>query len=474
MRKGILWSFCLLIAASSFACQKIPAAAGIRMQSAPTERVHYDAPEVLKTNSVSANGYTLSIDAEVIVPDCELFPIVEVERVPIMPSWAEKTMKTMAEGKPILFQETEQPHSQKEIDTVIANLKQLIADPTLEYPDFREWKQVEQDQTISDWQAEIEAWQKIYYAVPNQLAGTEIPSIWSAYAAEQRVSGMADLGKQRMAYLDVGPFDVEFNNVDDGVGLALSQAGMLDEDFEHMKGVTISKEEAIETARTYLEKLGCIGLEPVQIRAGSCMPMREDLPRSEWERCYVIILTRPVAGVPAVICNNRLDLSQPYDRLFSADTDRNGIWFTDPYQTEYAEIQVRDSGVVYLHWHMPSRFKRCIEDQVSLLPFDRITEIFMQEAVKGTLPDSPVPEKVTCRTVQIERIELAMTQGYEKGSYNSAQMIPTWIFSGKTVTQYASPQEFTTGERNEYTEGNNCYLVLNAIDGTVIHPCPIS
>ena len=471
MKKRILWSLCLLITMSSLACQRPAAATGVRLQNVQGNPAHYAAPTSLQLEPIPANGFMLSVDAEVIVPDCDLFPVVEVERIPATPSWAEKTMKIMAEDKPILFPQTEQPQSQQEIDTVIAHLKQLIANPELEYPNFREWEQADQNETIAEWQNEIEAWQKIYYAMPDQLAGTEIPSIWSVYAAERRVSGMTDLGKKRMAYLDVGLFDVEFNSMDDGVGLALAQAGMLDEDFEHMKGVTISKEEAIETAKTYLEKLGGSGLEPVQIQAGSCVPMDKELPRSEWERCYVIWLTRPIAGIPATLYGKRLDLSRSCDQIFSPDSVQDGELYTDPYQSEYAEVHVRDSGVVYLYWHMPSRIGRCIEVNVPLLPFDRITEIFMQQAIKGSLPDVSAQDDVTGRMVRIDRIELGMTQTCEKGFDDTERMIPTWSFFGKTVTQYASPQEFTTGERNEFTESDNCYLVLNAIDGSVIHPC---
>ncbi len=89
-----------------------------------------------------------------------------------------------------------------------------------------------------------------YRSASDVFEEKEIDLSSDTFASFGQITGAVDLGKSRKAYLTINRMvggaggNVEFNNLDDGVGLPFNFD--LDSDFTHMNDVTISREEAVQ------------------------------------------------------------------------------------------------------------------------------------------------------------------------------------------------------------------------------------
>lgn len=70
----------------------------------------------------------------------------------------------------------------------------------------------------------------------------------------------------------------------------------------------------------------------------------------------------------------------------------------------------------------------------------------------------------------------ALIEVWKKDSDSTLMMIPAWTFFGNTIQTYdeAQPGDYNLDENTEYTEETPGYryLILNAVDGSVINPLP--
>ena len=141
---------------------------------------------------------------------------------------------------------------------------------------------------------------------------------------------------------------------------------------------------------------------------------------------------------------------------------------------EYIEMIIRDSGVNYMYWKMPSKLTRVRNENVALKAFDEIIERFKNQVLYESAPSLNADDAVIKKTLVIDRVELGMMQVREKDSASTLMMVPTWAFFGKTILQYDGPQPggYLLDENNEYTseDPGYSYMLINAIDGSIINP----
>lgn len=135
---------------------------------------------------------------------------------------------------------------------------------------------------------------------------------------------------------------------------------------------------------------------------------------------------------------------------------------------------IRDSGVNYMSRQMPSTITKVVNESVELLPFDEIMERFKSPVLYNAIPELDEDSAMIKKKLVITKIQLGMMQVRKKDSGSALLMIPTWTFFGKTIQTYDGPQPggYDLNENNEYIEETPgySYLVLNAIDGSVINP----
>lgn len=440
----------------------------IAMEALPPAR--YEAPERLHLDPFGTAEFEVLVDAEVAVPDAERYPIVEVTPRTVTADWAREMMRKMANGKKVYTYQTETAATKEQIEAEIALLQQQLANPDAYLPaGADEQARVEAE---SEWRELLKAWEVLYRDAPDTFERREIDLHSVDFDLTGQMTGAADFGKEREAYLSVTKWQdrlggsVEFNNLDDGVGLPFNFD--VDSDLTNLNDVTISLGEAVQMGLDYLAQLGETDFTPALIVAGYCEPRSIDdaSPMPEWPQCYQIQFTRNVAGVPATYREGH------YDLLLSASDGKER--YAPYYPEESIEMDIRDSGVNYLYWSTPSVLGRTLNENVALLPFEQIVERFCDQILYSATRIMGEDNTVIKKTLCIDRIELGMVRALQRGSVDQWIMVPAWTFFGKTVLQYAGsePGGFPLNENNEYvseTPGYS-YLILNAVDGSVYDP----
>ena len=427
----------------------------------------YEAPETLCLDPFGTETLEVVVDAEVVVPDAERYPIVEVVLRTITADWARDMMYKMADGKTIYTYQTETPTTKEQIEAEIALLQQQLANPDAYLPAGAD--EQARAEAEREWREVLEAWEVLYREAPDTFERREVDMSDAAFRTALEFRGAVESGKQRETYLSVTAWygvpggNVEYNNLVD-VGMPFHFD--MDSDLTDLNDVTISAEEAVQIGLDFLAQLGETDFAPAQILAGYCDPEwgTDPIPLEEWPQCYQIQFTRSVAGVPATY------REEHYDGIGADGRER----YAPAYPQESIEMDIRDSGVTYMYWSTPSELGRTLNENVTLLPFEQVVERFCDQILYSATPAVEETDSVIKKTLYIDRIELGMVRALQRGSVEEWVMVPAWTFFGRTVLQYAGPEPggYPLNENNEYVSEmpGYSYLILNAVDGSVYDP----
>ena len=467
----------LLFAALLVACQPTPEEEpvvnkgdgtleeAIAAEALPPAR--YEAPETLRLDPFGTETLEVVVDAEVVVPDAERYPIVEVVLRTITADWARDMMYKMADGKTIYTYQTETPTTKEQIEAEIALLQQQLANPDAYLPAGAD--EQARAEAEREWREVLEAWEVLYREAPDTFERREVDMSDAAFRTALEFRGAVESGKQRETYLSVTAWygvpggNVEYNNLVD-VGMPFHFD--MDSDLTDLNDVTISAEEAVQIGLDFLAQLGETDFAPAQILAGYCDPEwgTDPIPLEEWPQCYQIQFTRSVAGVPATY------REEHYDGIGADGRER----YAPAYPQESIEMDIRDSGVTYMYWSTPSELGRTLNENVTLMPFEQVVERFCDQILYSATPAVEETDSVIKKTLYIDRIELGMVRALQRGSVEEWVMVPAWTFFGRTVLQYAGPEPggYPLNENNEYVSEmpGYSYLILNAVDGSVYDP----
>ncbi len=476
-RKSRIRALLLTLAALLSACQPTPEEEpvvnkgdgtleeAIAAEALPPAR--YEAPETLRLDPFGTETLEVVVNAEVVVPDVERYPIVEVTLRTITADWARDMMYKMANGKTIHTYQNEVPTTKEQIEGEITLLQQQLANPDAYLPAGAD----EQTRAAAEkeWRELLEAWETLYQEAPDTFEPREIDMSDAAFRTALEFRGAVESGKQRETYLSVtawygGPGgNVEYNNLVD-VGMPFHFD--MDSDLTDLNDVTISAEEAVQIGLDFLAQLGETDFAPALIVAGYCDPEwgTDPIPLEEWPQCYQIQFTRSVAGVPATY------REEHYDGIGADGRER----YAPAYPQESIEMDIRDSGVTYMYWSTPSELGRTLNENVTLMPFEQVVERFCDQILYSATPAVEETDSVIKKTLYIDRIELGMVRALQRGSVEEWVMVPAWTFFGRTVLQYAGPEPggYPLNENNEYVSEmpGYSYLILNAVDGSVYDP----
>lgn len=490
MKRFLILIVCVLTIMSLSACQPTPVEDAVvnkgegqleeKIEAAPAEEKPFEAPESLHIDSFGSDEFQVVVDAEVVVPNTTRYPVVEIEQRDFTADWMRTLMQTMADGKPIYTYDNETPQTKGEILGEITSLQDMLANPENYLPNGVSDEM--RSESITEWQKSLDAWQEAYQTASDVFEAKEIDLSSNTFASLGQITGAVDFGKSRKAYLTINGMvggsggSVEFNNLDDGVGLPFNFD--LDSDFTNMNDITISKEEAIQLGLDFIEKLGDSNFAPSLILAGYCEPRGGSTSQIEdYPQCFKILYTRSVEGVPTTYRESKYDLfidsPLPSDNSNSVQSGASDQYA--PYcPQEYIELIIRDSGVNYMYWEMPSKQTLILNKNVELKSFDEIIERFKNQVLYESFPSLDADDSVIKKTLVIDRVELGMMQVRKKDSITTLMMVPTWTFFGKTILKYTEPQPggYPLNENNEYTSEvpGYSYMIINAIDGSIINP----
>ena len=181
----------------------------------------------------------------------------------------------------------------------------------------------------------------------------------------------------------------------------------------------------------------------------------QDFPPSE----YSVGLLRTAAGIPCY----------PYSAYHGSDTalEAAGVSqdYDDPVLPEQVEVLVRDGEMVALNWYNAIEFVRTENENVALLPFEQILDIFKKQIFRSIYLDKAENGEWT-ETMVIERICLSYMKVRKKDAPTERYLLPVWDFMGYTYNEALDDASQMLGHKVWFS--GQSLLTINAIDGSII------
>ncbi len=203
-------------------------------------------------------------------------------------------------------------------------------------------------------------------------------------------------------------------------------------------GCTISLEEAIHFADAEAEFLS----PDFTLFQYGQMAYGEGVENSP--RYYAFKYTREINGIPV---NADIARGVGDGSGYTAGTER--LWFT-----------VNHAGVCWLEYHNPTQRAEIVAENVALLPFEEIRDIFEKVSMLS-IKHLEIYDNLVENVMDIREIRFGYMAVKQSESIGGYRYIPVWDFYGvhwplyENTTSY--PDTFDTPE-----------FTINAIDGTVI------
>lgn len=137
---------------------------------------------------------------------------------------------------------------------------------------------------------------------------------------------------------------------------------------------------------------------------------------------------------------------------------------------EYIEVHVVDDGVLYMKWNRPIQETQTLNSDVELLPFEDIMKIFRNNIFTDGSWHDKNNTSIISRDVLIDIIKLGYVQLRETDAPEKMSLVPAWMFYGKDTQTFKQRegQELPNGGIFEDNSPGQCYLCINAVDGSVI------
>ncbi len=123
---------------------------------------------------------------------------------------------------------------------------------------------------------------------------------------------------------------------------------------------------------------------------------------------------------------------------------------------EYIRVIVYHTNIVDWMWLAPDITGEVISDDVPLMPFEQVKDIFKQQ-VKNYYAACSYDGTVE---IHIDKIALGLMKISEKDSDDDCLIIPVWDFIGTEHTIFYG--------YDDDSDEDHTYLTINAIDGTII------
>ena len=449
-----LLSAVMLVTCFTTACQ--PTLKTVVMTNTSPQNA-YKAPTNWKDTAQSESGdIKIEINADVIMPDVQAYPVLRVAPLDITQEQADQMIGVCMQGKPLYRPRYSDEYTKQELIDKIAATKKHIAEEVEPLkksdPKLYESALAANNAAINQYEELLKIAPDVYVYKPadGKFVST-VPANADAknYIITQQLSVAADLGKEKYAFLGIQKSadnrsnSVFFNNSENQAGANIVTFEIND----NLPNQKITQQEALAKAKKFLADIGIDYLQPALMASKPYMlpPGKMDYskPIDEALRYYEFVFTRAVDGVPTVYVNNG---------FFTFLNDPFHVHWTD----EKAIVDVDDTGILSFQWSAPSKVIKTEDTNATLLPFGEIQKKLKQQlVVSGVWRD----EGIVSRTIHINKITLGMAITPVEGSESEYRMVPVWDFFGYSEIRNKNNVENSLG---------HSYLTINAIDGSIV------
>ena len=451
---------------------------------ASSVRVQYGFPDDWVETFTEGDGhFTVRIDAPVEVPDASAVPIVRVERGTFDPAVVKRMFDTLTAGHTLVLRN--RVMTKTEIANLIAHLQNELGDPDSDLDERdRVWftEQIEQlkaqypdapdtkDEPIADGTirpiplissktGEVVYLRYGFEAITPDITPDTIPESFSVVIPDFADAGRYDEeygyggGDANMWYMN--PRSLLTGNDYDTKVLLRDPADP--KELAAYPQVTYLPKQAIADAEAFLSS---VGLDRYKADRVAFLPDKDSDAYG-----YCIFCVPTVAGVKGT-------------SLWMGTLPKSDV-VAPPWDYEFMRLCIDEQGVYALFWYAPLKEKETVLPSATLLPFEKIMEIFrkyvwIKEKPWLILDESIVIEQdyPSDMVVTIDRITLSLQRVMEPNTFDTALLVPVWNFWGTETTTRTDLQTRQTTEEPGSTSPwpPTPVLSINAIDGSVIDP----
>lgn len=229
-----------------------------------------------------------------------------------------------------------------------------------------------------------------------------------------------------------------------GLGPTLSYEQTLSPYFVPPK---MSEQQALELATHAIEKLQLVDFTCTGKRLATLYNPGLSADDAQRRGLYEFMFTRSVNGAALTFTND--------DGMGLPDDPNNTA---KPWMYERLRIFIDDEGIFALQWDSPYAVKEIQNESATLLPFDKIIEIFERMIVVKNEQSDDTGSIIGEQAIEIKEIRLGLMRVKEKDVGESGVLIPVWDFFGA--------QSF--GGVTLGRDGYQSLLTINAVDGSII------
>lgn len=175
-------------------------------------------------------------------------------------------------------------------------------------------------------------------------------------------------------------------------------------------------------------------------------------------QCYVFTFTPIYGGLSQLYAP---EASNYDDVTYEGVNKYEQKWdyeYSMKWPAHYVHVYVDDNGIVEFYEFSPAEIVENVNNNVAMLPFDKIFEKFKKDIFYCSVwsENSSISEI----NITIDSIKFGMVRVPVKDNPDTYYMIPAWQFAG-------SKEELSV-DRSGYSESGKTFLVLNALDGSII------
>lgn len=393
------------------------------------------------TDSTASKLTTVTIDADVFVPNVSAYPVFEVAPIVVDRQLAEKFVNYAS--KDAIEIHNGDSSSKDNLEEGIVWLQNQITKTKAGHQDPDDELTIEE--RLASLNKQLEECQAEYAKVIAEGDTTGDPLDYTfepelGFPERTQVCFTAEMkdGSSRL---------IRFERCNDGGGPTFSLLSVMDVDtFMQRQGKPVSSEEARKAATAAVDALDI----------GQFVLARESENGLNNELVFYKLYDGiPVTSIPASQGNS------------SGVCTEEELTYNFVLWDEILRVYVNNTGVILIEWTSPCDVIRTVNENVELKPFDEIKQIFKQQILYHVYEEDGKAD-----TLKINQVRLGYMAVPEKGDISNYRMIPVWDFIGPSFSdeEYAKITDPKNNEEGATVIPNEdiSYLTVNAIDGSII------
>ena len=518
MKKTILFLMALLLLVTGIACRKTPSALivvgkgdaalekTIATASTAAAAKPVEAPDHW-TEQLKKDKLTIDMDADIFVPDAAQFSVTALVESEISQEQADKILNVLLGDAIIYEQRPDNAYTKEEIAQEILRLQEEISDPNSFFNMDYEKGTPEYEDGVARLKKDIKLWEEAYKTAPDSFEPKVIERTFQAryhpeMAAplaipddatdEQRkqieadnkalaenpeagsftaISGIAKLGNGKSAQVTVSNWDAVYVLTGPSAVSAESIKHYKDSVPELESGIT--QQQAQDLAVQTIKDMGLDHLDITDCEIAYQEERGKEGPPTAVRPCYKFGFTRSIGGIMENVGTPKYI---PETSTRSGGPTQYGKFVPH----ESATVVVSKDGICMFHWSSPTKIIDTVAQNVELLAFADIQEIFRKQIFMNysNMGDDLWGHAIAGRCIIIERAKLGFMNVARQGHEGEYMLIPVWDFYGYDTMTFENPNiekelqlklnENGESESKDFDYPNQTFLTINAIDGSIV------